>query len=156
VTPTAPLPVNPWTWLATLNASLNAASALCLMRGARALKRRQVATHRKAMLAATFFSCLFLASYLLYHAKVGSVPFRGTGWIRHGYLVMLLTHILLAALVPLLALRTLYLGWTDRRSQHRRLARWALPIWLYVSVTGVLIYLLVYHWPNSATPGLGP
>lgn len=142
----SPVGANPWTWLATVNASLNAAASVCLVYGALALRRRDVDRHRRAMMGATLLSGLFLACYLVYHAKVGSVPFRGTGTIRSVYLAILLSHVVLAALLPLLACRTLYLGWVDRRQEHRRLARWTLPVWLYVSVTGVLVYFFVYHY----------
>jgi uncharacterized membrane protein YozB (DUF420 family) len=97
------------------------------------------------MLAAFAVSVLFLASYVVYHLQVGSVRFQGPPGVRAAYLVLLASHVLLAALVPVLALATIYFGLSDQRLRHRRWARWTFPIWLYVSVTGVLIYLILYH-----------
>jgi uncharacterized membrane protein YozB (DUF420 family) len=97
------------------------------------------------MLSAFAVSVAFLACYLVYHYHVGSVPFQGPSGVRRVYLAILLTHIVLAAVVPVLAIATIYLGLTDRRRRHRQLARWTLPIWLYVSVTGVVIYVMLYH-----------
>jgi uncharacterized membrane protein YozB (DUF420 family) len=96
------------------------------------------------MLSAFAASFLFLVSYLVYHYQVGSVPFTGQGWIRPVYFFILISHIILASLVPLLALVTLYLGLKGRFARHVRVARWTLPTWLYVSVTGVLIYWMLY------------
>ena len=95
-------------------------------------------------LSAFVVSLLFLVSYLVYHYQVGSVPFTGQGWTRPAYFFILISHIILAALIPLLALVTLYLGLAGEFSRHLRLARWTLPTWLYVSVTGVLIYWMLY------------
>ncbi len=97
------------------------------------------------MLAAFACSCLFLTSYLIYHAQVGSVPFTKEGWIRPVYFTILMTHIPLAALVPPLAMITLYRAWRERFDQHKRLARWTFPIWLYVSVSGVAMYWMLYR-----------
>lgn len=141
--------VLPLTALPTLNAVLNAASAALLLNGYRLIRRRRVAAHRACMLAALVTSSLFLASYLYYHAHVGSVHYTGEGWLRPIYFTILATHTLLAASVPPLALRTLYLAWTGQIARHRRIARWTWPIWMYVSVTGVVVYLMLYRLPKS-------
>ncbi len=131
--------------LPTLNACLNALSAMLLIAGYRFIRRREIARHRACMLAAFGVSVLFLASYLLYHSQVGSVRFPGTGGLRTAYLAILLTHTVLAAAVPFLAVITLVHGLRQRFDRHRRIARWTLPIWLYVSVTGVVVYWMLYH-----------
>jgi uncharacterized membrane protein YozB (DUF420 family) len=137
---------NPWTWLATWNTSLNALASVLLVVGMRQIRAGRVAQHRRTMWAAFGTSVLFLASYLVYHAKVGSVPFRGTGWMRTLYLGILIPHVVLAALVPFLAIATLYLGEKDRRTAHRRLAKVTWPLWLFVSVSGIAVYILVYWY----------
>ena len=134
-----------WADLATLNALLNATSALFLLLGRRAIRRLEILRHRRLMIAAAVTSGLFLVSYLTYHARAGSVRFPGTGWIRPVYFAILLSHTVLAAAVPPLALTALYLGLNRRDEKHRRVARWAYPIWLYVSVTGVVVYFLLYR-----------
>jgi putative membrane protein len=127
-----------------VNACLNAASALCLIAGFGFIRRKEVGRHRAAMGTAFFFSVLFLLSYLDYHAKVGHVPYQGTGLVRRVYFALLTSHTILAmAIVPLI-LRTLYLAWRGRYADHRRWARWTLPLWFYVSVTGVVIYEMLY------------
>ena len=131
--------------MAGLNAILNALSALLLILGFAAIRRRDVETHRRYMLAAFTCSVIFLISYLVYHFRVGSVKFQGTGFIRYVYFAILLTHTILAAMVPVLASMTLFRGLKERIPQHRKIARWTLPIWLYVSVTGVVVYLMLYH-----------
>jgi uncharacterized membrane protein YozB (DUF420 family) len=131
--------------LPAINAALNATSAMLLVWGYRLIRRKRIQTHRKVMISAFFTSCLFLACYLLYHAQVGTVRFPHTGTIRTVYLTILVTHTVLAALVPFLAVVTLRRGLAARYDKHRRLARWTLPIWLYVSVTGVVVYLMLYH-----------
>ena len=133
-----------WSDLAALNACLNAASGLLLVLGHRAILRFEIERHRRLMIAAAVTSAVFLASYLTYHAKVGSVHFPGQGAIRAVYFTILISHTALAATVPPLALRTLYLGLKRRDEKHRRIARWTYPIWLYVSVTGVVIYFMLY------------
>jgi uncharacterized membrane protein YozB (DUF420 family) len=137
---------NPWTWLATLNASLNLLAASLLLLGLYQIRRARVDAHRRTMTAAFLVSVVFLASYLVYHSKVGSVPFRGSGPMRSVYLALLAVHVPLAALVPLVAARTLHLGWSDRRREHRSWARLAWPLWMVVSITGVMVYALVYHY----------
>jgi uncharacterized membrane protein YozB (DUF420 family) len=131
--------------LPTLNAALNALAALCLVAGYLLIRRRRVAAHRAAMLTAFGCSIAFLVSYLAYHYQVGSVRFPGTGTIRLVYLSILATHTVLAAAVPVLALVTLYRAFRGDFARHRRIARVTLPIWLYVAVTGVVIYWMLYH-----------
>jgi putative membrane protein len=133
--------------LPTLNAGLNAFAAVCLVLGYRFIRRKNVRAHRACMTAAFSASSLFLITYLLHHARVGSVPFRGHGILRLVYFVFLVPHVLLAAVIVPLALLTLYRGYTARIVQHRRIARYTLPIWLYVSVSGVIVYLMLYHLP---------
>lgn len=131
--------------LPTLNACLNATSAALLVVGWTFIRRRQIVAHRRTMTAAFVCSTLFLVSYLTYHAQVGSVRFPGTGGARTLYLGILLTHTILAALVAPLAITTFVLARRGRFDRHRRLARFALPIWLYVSVTGVVVYVMLYR-----------
>lgn len=131
--------------LPTINAFLNATAAVLLVWGYTLIRRHRKQQHRKVMLAAFAASCLFLVGYLTYHFQVGSVRFQKTGAIRAVYLSILATHTLLAAAVPPLAVVTLSRGLSGRFDRHRRLARWTLPIWLYVSVTGVVVYLMLYH-----------
>ncbi len=133
--------------LPTLNAFLNALAALCLVAGYLFIRRGDQGRHRAAMIAAFSCSVLFLISYLIYHYQVGSVRYQGTGALRTLYLSILLTHTVLAAAVPFLALITLVRALRGRFDRHRAIARWTLPIWLYVSVTGVVIYLMLYGPP---------
>ena len=134
-----------YTILPTVNASLNALSAVLLACGWRFIRRREISKHRACMLAAFGSSALFLTSYLVYHAEVGSVPYRGQGVTRTIYYVILLTHVVLAAAILPLALITLSRALANRFDRHKQIARWTLPIWLYVSVTGVVIYVMLYH-----------
>jgi putative membrane protein len=134
--------------LPAVNAILNATAAILLVRGyflIRAGKREQ---HKKTMIAAFTVSAVFLVCYLIYHANVGAVYFEKVGFIRYVYLSILLTHTVLAATVPVLAIitlrRALKAEKTGDFTRHRRIARWTLPIWLYVSVTGVVVYLMLY------------
>ncbi len=131
--------------LPSINAALNATAAILLVWGYTLIRRKRIATHRKVMIAAFATSCLFLAGYLTYHAQAGTVRFQKTGAIRTVYLSILATHTLLAAAVPVLAIITLQRGLAARYDRHRRIARWTLPIWLYVSVTGVVVYVMLYH-----------
>jgi putative membrane protein len=131
--------------LPTLNACLNTLAALLLIRGWILIRRRDIAAHKKTMLAAFATSVLFLVSYLVYHYNVGSVRFQKTGPIRTVYFTILLTHTVLAAAVAPMALVTLYRAWKGNFEKHRKLARITLPVWLYVSVTGVVVYLMLYH-----------
>lgn len=131
--------------LPTLNALLNATAAVLLLTGFILIRRRNREAHRKVMLAAFATSIAFLISYLVYHAQVGSVRFQKEGLIRTVYLGILFTHTVLAAAVPVLAIITLRRAFAARFDPHRRIARWTLPIWLYVSVTGVVVYWMLYH-----------
>lgn len=131
--------------LPTLNALLNGTAATLLVAGFLLIRSGRRDAHRRAMTAAFACSVLFLASYLVYHFEVGSVRFQGTGTVRTVYLSILLTHTVLATAVPFLAVATLVLARKERFDAHRRLARVTLPIWLYVSVTGVVIYLMLYR-----------
>ena len=135
----------PLTALPTCNACLNGLSALFLVAGYGAIRRRRVHLHRACMLAAFTTSIVFLISYLTYHAQVGTTRFGGQGWTRPLYFAILGTHTVLAALVPVLATITVVLALRRRFTRHARLARWTLPPWLYVSVTGVVIYVMLYH-----------
>jgi putative membrane protein len=131
--------------LASLNAFLNASATVCLIFGYAMIRRRNLLWHRRSMLAAFGLSSMFLVTYLLHHARVGSVPFLGQGWVRVVYFGMLVPHILFAGVVVPLALLTIYRGWTSRAEAHRKIAKITLPIWLYVSVSGVLLYFMLYH-----------
>jgi putative membrane protein len=131
--------------LPAVNASLNAIATIFLAVGWVFIRRRDMQRHRLCMLAAFVASALFLTSYLIYHANAGSVPFGGQGAIRYVYFTILITHIILAALILPLALITLSRALSRRFDHHRRIARWTLPIWLYVSVTGVVIYVMLYR-----------
>ena len=131
--------------LPTLNAALNATSAVLLVLGWVLIRRRKIDAHRRAMLSAFGCSIVFLVSYLVYHFQVGSVKFQGTGTIRTVYFAILLTHTVLAAAVPFLAVITLSRALSRRFDRHKRIARWTLPVWLYVSVTGVVVYWMLYQ-----------
>lgn len=131
--------------LPSVNALLNATSAVLLLLGYAAIRRRDVHAHRRWMLTAFAASVLFLVSYLRYHAAVGSVAFRHTGWLRGLYFGILVPHVLLAAVIVPLALWTLSHAWRGRYHRHARLAKITLPLWLYVSVTGVIVYVMLYH-----------
>jgi uncharacterized membrane protein YozB (DUF420 family) len=131
--------------LPAVNAVLNATAAVLLVWGYTLIRRRRIQAHKRVMIAAFTVSVLFLISYLVYHSQVGSVRFQRTGAIRTVYLSILLTHTVLAAAVPVLAIVTLRRALQERFDRHRRLARRTLPIWLYVSVTGVIIYWMLYR-----------
>lgn len=132
--------------LPTLNAALNATSAVLLTAGFVFIRRRRIGAHKACMLSAFATSTLFLVSYLYYHWQVGATPFEGVGWTRPVYFAILISHTVLAAAVVPLVLVTLYRALRERFDRHRAIARWTLPIWLYVSVTGVVVYLMLYHW----------
>jgi uncharacterized membrane protein YozB (DUF420 family) len=132
--------------LPSVNAFLNALSALLLIWGYTFIRRRLVDQHRRVMLTAFAVSCLFLVCYLIYHFQVGSVHYPHTGILRPIYFTILITHTLLAAAVPVLAIITLNRGLKARYTAHRAIARWTLPIWLYVNVTGVIVYLMLYRF----------
>ena len=131
--------------LPSVNAALNATAAVLLIWGYALIRRKRIQQHRKVMQTAFVVSCLFLVCYLVYHYQVGSVRFPKTGAIKTLYLSILGTHTILAAAVPVLAIVTLRRGLSARYDKQRRIARWTLPIWLYVSVTGVVVYLMLYH-----------
>ena len=128
-----------------LNATLNATSAVLLVCGYRAIRRNAITRHKRCMLAACVISFLFFVSYAMYHWRVGSVPFGRTGWIRSVYFTILVSHTLLAITIVPLVIRTVWLALHDRLAQHRRLARVTLPLWLYVCVTGVVVYVMLYQ-----------
>ena len=131
--------------LPAVNATLNAISAILLVIGYRLIRQRKVEQHRRAMIGAFAVSTLFLIGYVVYHWNVGSKPFTAQGPIRTVYFSILITHIVLAAFVPPMALITLVRGLRGRYDRHAKLARWTLPIWLYVSVTGVIVYVMLYQ-----------
>jgi uncharacterized membrane protein YozB (DUF420 family) len=133
------------TQLPTVNASLNAVAATLLVVGWLLIRRGRVRAHRAVMLSAFACSILFLVSYLVYHYQVGSVRFQGEGAIRAVYFTVLISHTILATLVPFLAAITLFRALKERFARHRAIARWTLPIWLYVSVTGVVVYVMLYR-----------
>jgi uncharacterized membrane protein YozB (DUF420 family) len=131
--------------LPTLNAVLNSVSATLLVAGYVMIRQRRIRAHRACMLCAFATSALFLVSYVVYHANVGSVAFKGQGAIRVAYFAVLISHIVLAAMIPPLAIVTLTRALRERFDRHVRLARWTLPLWLYVSVTGVVVYVMLYR-----------
>ena len=131
--------------LSTVNAALNGTSAILIGAGVYFIKRKNIPAHKACMVAALGVSSLFLASYLTYHYNVGSVRFTKQGWIRDVYFPLLLSHTALAAVVLPMVLRTAFLGFKGRFSGHVRIAKWTFPTWMYVSVTGVVVYLMLYH-----------
>lgn len=132
-------------WLPHLNAAFNGLSACLLSAAYLFIRRRKIKYHRLCMLAAFTFSTLFLVSYVVYHISAGHTEFSGPAWLRPLYYPLLASHIFLAVLVLPLALTTLYRAQQKTFSRHRQIARWTLPLWLYVSVSGVGVYLLLYH-----------
>ncbi|MBI3762348.1 MAG: DUF420 domain-containing protein [Chloroflexi bacterium] len=138
--------------LPALNAVLNGASALILASGFLLIRRNKVTAHKYCMLSAFGLSTLFLISYVTYHLHAGATPFAGQGWTRPVYFSVLISHIVLAAGIVPLSLTVLYRGLHGRYGIHRQLARWVLPAWLYVCVTGVMIYFTLYHlFPSVST-----
>ena len=131
--------------LPTLNAVLNATSAVLLACGFAMIRRRRVAAHRACMIAAFAASLLFLTSYTIYHAQAGSHPFPGHGIARPIYFAILISHVTLAALILPMAILTLTRALRAQYARHMKIARWTLPLWLYVSVTGVVIYVMLYR-----------
>ena len=130
----------------TLNACLNATSAVLLACGYRFIRRGDVARHKRCMIAACVTSAIFLASYVTYHLQAGSTRFPGTGALRAAYLALLVSHVVLAAAIVPLAITTIVLALRGSFAKHRKIARVTFPIWMYVSVTGVLVYLILYHF----------
>jgi len=133
-------------WLPMVNASLNGLATVLLVIGYVLIRRKRVEAHKRVMLSAFGVSVVFLACYLIYHGYAGSKPFTGTGPIRTVYFTILISHIVLAAAVPVLAAVTIFRGLKGQWDKHRKIARVTFPIWLYVSVTGVMIYVMLYHW----------
>lgn len=131
--------------LPALNATFNAIATVFLVTGYVLIRRGQRGLHQKFMVAALATSALFLTSYVIYHVNVGSRPFAGEGALRVLYFSILIPHVILAALVLPLALTTTALGLRSQFGRHVKIARWTFPIWLYVSVTGVVIYLMLYQ-----------
>jgi putative membrane protein len=128
-----------------INATLNGCSTVLLVTGRMLIARKKMAAHRAVMLTALGSSSLFLISYLYYHAHVGSMHFRGTGWSRPVYFSILISHTILAAVILPMVIVTLNRALGERFEQHRAIARWTFPVWLYVSVTGVVIYFMLYQ-----------
>jgi len=135
----------PLSYLPSVNAGLNSVSTMLLLCGYLFIRRKRIVAHRFCMLSACFTSALFLVSYLVYHYHVGSVPFQGEGWIRPIYFSILISHTILAAAIVPLALITLVRALKGNFERHKRIARWTLPIWLYISVTGVIVYWMLYR-----------
>ena len=131
--------------LPAVNASLNATATVLLLTGYSLIRQGKREQHRKVMLAAFGVSILFLICYVIYHAQVGSVKFQGQGWLRPVYFTILITHVILAATVPVFAVITLRRALKGDFAKHRKIARITYPIWLYVSITGVIVYLMLYH-----------
>ena len=134
-------------FLSPLNAVLNTLSAGCLTLGYWAIRNQKRELHKKLMLSAFGFSAVFLVSYLIYHAYQGDTYFQGEGWIRSLYFFILISHVVFSAVMLPLILITLYFALSGKLTLHPKVARFALPIWVYVSVTGVLVYLMLYHLP---------
>jgi len=134
-----------YTVLPTVNATLNAVSGVFLLAGYILIRRRQINAHRNAMLGAFASSTLFLISYLVYHAHAGSRPFAGQGAIRYVYFAILISHVVLAAVILPMAIATLSRGLRGRYDDHKRIAKWTFPTWMYVSVTGVIVYVMLYQ-----------
>jgi uncharacterized membrane protein YozB (DUF420 family) len=130
---------------AALNASLNGISGVLLAGGYAAIRNGKIAVHKTFMIAAFAVSSVFLVSYLVYHYRVGHVAFGGQGWIRPVYFVLLTSHTLLAIVIVPMILITLRRAWLEQFDRHRIIARWTLPLWFYVCVTGVIVYLMVYQ-----------
>ncbi|MBI2821846.1 MAG: DUF420 domain-containing protein [Acidobacteria bacterium] len=132
--------------LPTLNAALNSLSALLLLAGYLCIRKGKIGAHRALMVSAVCSSTLFLVSYLTYHYHIGSKPFSGSGGVRTAYLLILASHTVLAAAIVPLVMITIVRAWRGSFSRHKRIARWTLPLWLYVSVTGVIVYWMLYHF----------
>ncbi len=131
--------------LPALNAALNLLSAILLGSGYVFIRRKNIRSHKACMIAALLTSTVFLISYLIYHYNVGNVRFTKQGWVRPVYFFILITHVTLAVVILPLVLRTAYLAFRSRFNQHVRIARWTFPLWMYVSVTGVIVYLMLYQ-----------
>ena len=132
-----------------INAMLNTTSGLLLLAGFYFIRQRRITAHLRCMTSAFVVSCMFLVSYLVYHYKHGDTVFTGQGLVRPVYLTILASHIILAVVIVPLVLVTLSRAWRGDFGRHRRIARWTFPLWLYVSVTGVFVYLMLYHFYPS-------
>ena len=131
--------------LPAINAILNFTAAILIGTGFYFIKKKNIRAHKACMIAALVVSAVFLSSYLVYHYNVGSVPFTKQGWLRSVYFPLLITHTVLAAVVVPMVLRTAFLSFRGRFASHVRIARWTFPVWMYVSITGVLVYLMLYR-----------
>ncbi len=139
-----------YAYFPALNATLNGTSAALLLTGRYFISRKRILAHRACMLGAVIASSLFLGCYLYFHYHVGNILFLGTGWIRPVYFSILISHILLAIIIVPLVIVTLIRGLAGRYRMHRAVARWTWPLWMYVSITGVVVYFMLYHWfPHS-------
>jgi uncharacterized membrane protein YozB (DUF420 family) len=134
-----------YTVLPTVNAALNATSGIFLLIGYVLIRRRQITAHRNAMLGAFVTSSAFLVSYVIYHANAGSRPFTGQGPVRALYFAILISHVVLAAAILPMAISTLWRGLRGRYADHKRIAKWTFPTWMYVSITGVIVYVMLYR-----------
>jgi uncharacterized membrane protein YozB (DUF420 family) len=132
--------------LPTLNAILNATSGILIIIGYVMIRRKKVAAHRACMVGAVSASIIFLISYLIYHFNVGATRFAGTGWVRPVYFTILITHTILAAVLAPVVVVTLRRALKNDFARHRKIARWTFPLWVYVSITGVIVYFMLYHW----------
>ena len=139
-----------YAYFPALNATLNGASAVLLLTGRVLIAKGRVAAHRACMIAAMTASAIFLCCYLFFHYEVGNIRFLGVGWTRPVYFTILISHVILAIVIVPLAVVTLSRGLKARYPQHREIARWTWPLWMYVSVTGVIVYFMLYRWfPHS-------
>ena len=139
-----------YAYFPALNATLNGTSALLLLSGRLLIARKRIAAHRACMIAAMSASAIFLICYLIFHFEVGNIRFLGQGWSRPVYFSILITHVTLAIVIVPLAILTLSRGLKARYPQHRAIARWTWPLWMYVSITGVIVYFMLYQWfPHS-------
>ncbi len=132
--------------LPAVNATLNGISAILLTMGFVFIKRGKKEAHQRCMISAFLVSAVFLICYLIYHYYAGSTKFTATGWIRPVYFTILITHVILAAAIVPMILMTMWRAWKKDFEKHKKIARWTWPLWMYVSVTGVLIYLMLYQW----------
>jgi uncharacterized membrane protein YozB (DUF420 family) len=135
---------------AELNASLNGTSGVLLLAGFTMIRQGRVQAHKRCMISAFIVSSVFLVSYVIYHIRVGNILFQGQGWIRPVYFTILISHVLLAIAIVPLAIITLSRALKEKFDRHRRIARWTFPLWLYVSVTGVVVYLMLYQLYSPA------
>jgi uncharacterized membrane protein YozB (DUF420 family) len=140
----------PYAFFPALNASLNGTSAILLLSGRYLISRGHIKAHRGCMIAAVTASALFLGCYLFFHFAVGNIRFLGEGWVRPVYFTILTSHVILAVVIVPMVIITLSRGLKARYPQHRAIARWTFPLWVYVSATGVIVYFMLYQWfPHS-------